>query len=157
MQIFLLRHGQAESQKTTDDARELTSKGRSDVSSAVVLSLADLKGLCQIWVSPLVRAHQTATIVSDILGQHDKSPLLKTTGLLVPEADPIVLLDAIEQENARSILLVSHQPLVGKVIDLLCGVNHAYYPMHTSSMASFEQIDLDVKKGRLCWLRHVNE
>jgi phosphohistidine phosphatase len=90
MHIFLLRHGQAEPQKTTDDARELTKKGEADVYKAVLLSLNDLKGLQQIWVSPLVRAQQTANIVAKVLREQGINPLLHTTELLVPEAIPEV-------------------------------------------------------------------
>ena len=31
MKVFVLRHGQAEAQQTTDEARNLTAKGRADV------------------------------------------------------------------------------------------------------------------------------
>jgi phosphohistidine phosphatase len=157
MHIFLLRHGQAEPQKTTDDARELTEKGEADVYKAVLLSLNELKGLQQIWVSPLVRAQQTANIVARILGEQGINPLLRTTELLVPEASPAALLSSLNVENKPSILLVSHQPLLGKTIDLLGDVPGAYNPMFTSSLAYVECGKCAPKSGRLVWLRHVNE
>ena len=42
MQIFVLRHGQAEPQKTTDDLRNLTEKGRADVATSINFSIDDM-------------------------------------------------------------------------------------------------------------------
>jgi phosphohistidine phosphatase len=157
MHIFLLRHGQAELQKTSDDARELTANGQVDVSKAAELSLSDLIGLQQIWVSPLIRAQQTANIVVAALRGRGINPLLHTTELLVPEANPAELLKALNAEKIHPILLVSHQPLLGRTIDLLCDTVEAYYPMFTSSLAHVECVECSPKAGRLRWLRHVNE
>jgi phosphohistidine phosphatase len=157
MHIFLLRHGQAELQKTTDDARELTEKGRADIAKAVTLSLRDLMALKQVWVSPLIRAQQTAKIVTTILGEQGVNLLLHTTELLLPEASPAELLNALNAEKIESILLVSHQPLLGRTIDLLSDKANAYSPMFTSSLAHFECRECAPRAGCLDWLRHVNE
>jgi len=156
MTIFILRHGQAEAQMTTDAARQLTDKGRSDTARIVQARLADLP-LAQIWASPLVRAQQTAEIAASYF------PRLKiqTSDLLVPEANPQVLMNWLDELNAqfigtdRSILLVSHQPLVGTLVNRLCGKSDDYYPMGTSSLAAIRAQVIAADMGDLLWLDHA--
>ncbi len=139
MAIFILRHGQAEAQITSDDARRLTNKGRNDTARIVQERIADMP-LVQIWASPLVRAQQTAEIALSYF------PGLKiqTTDLLVPEANPQVLMNWLGELNAqfigtdRSLLLVSHQPLVGIVVNQLCATANGFYALGTSSLAIIE-------------------
>ena len=156
MQIYILRHGQAEPQQTTDEARNLTVKGRADIAS-ITRAVTDLKSVQQIWVSSLVRAQQTAQIAGDFLAQQGVNIPLKTTDLLMPEGAPSLLFDALQNVQLESILLVSHQPLVGQVIDLLCGSYSGYHPMNTSSMACVDCEIVAAKMGKLRWLRHVDE
>lgn len=156
MAIFILRHGQAEAQITSDDARQLTNKGRNDTARIVQARIADMP-LVQIWASPLVRAQQTAEIALSYF------PGLKiqTTDLLVPEANPQVLMNWLDKLNApfigtdRSILLVSHQPLVGTLVNLLCGKPGDYYSMGTSSLAAIRAQVVAADMGDLLWLDHA--
>lgn len=156
MTIFILRHGQAEAQITIDEVRQLTDKGRSDTARIVQARLADLP-LAQIWASPLVRAQQTAEIAASYF------PRLKiqTSDLLVPEANPQVLMNWLGELNAqfigtdRSILLVSHQPLVGALVNRLCGTTDDYYPMGTSSLAAIRAQVIAADMGDLLWLDHA--
>lgn len=156
MTIFILRHGQAEAQITTDDARRLTDKGRNDTARIVQAHIADMP-LAQIWASPLVRAQQTAEIAASYF------PRLKiqTTDLLVPEANPRALMNWLQELNAQidgsdqSVLLVSHQPLVGALVNLLCGKPGDYYPMGTSSLAAIHAQVIAAGLGDLLWLDHA--
>lgn len=156
MTIFILRHGQAEAQITTDDARRLTDKGRNDTARIVQARIADMP-LAQIWASPLVRAQQTAEIAASYF------PRLKiqTTDLLVPEANPRALMNWLQELNAQidgsdqSVLLVSHQPLVGALVNLLCGKPGDYYPMGTSSLAAIHAQVIAAGLGDLLWLDHA--
>ncbi len=157
MQIFVLRHGQAESQQTTDEARNLTERGRSDVLSSVNNSKADLRQLDEIWSSPLVRAQQTATIAQHVLSSQRVNISIKTTDLIVPESDPRVLFDALEKSKLVSILLVSHQPFIGKFLDIFCGEPLGTYSVDTSSLACVECDIVAPGCGDLRWLRHVHE
>ena len=156
MQLFILRHGQAEIQQTTDEARHLTFAGRRDVTSAVDASLNDLKILQQVWISPLIRAQETAAIVCDELKKNRIDFTTNTTDLLVPEANPLVLFEALEKVECDSILLVSHQPLVGYFIDLFCGSQQGFHAMNTSSLACIDYEVAAPGLGTLRWLRHVN-
>jgi len=155
MQIFVLRHGQAESQITTDEARNLTEKGRRDIATSVNYSLSDLKNVQEIWASPLVRAQQTAQIVRDILLAQGMQVDIKTSALIKPESDPNGLFDSLQQTSADSVLLASHQPFVGNFIDSFCGDEPGFHPMSTSSMALIECAVAAKACGELRWLRHV--
>lgn len=154
MQLFVLRHGHAEPQQTTDEMRNLTMTGRKQVAAMAARSLADLQAVQQVWASPLLRAQQTAEIVCGELKKSAVNFTLTTSNLIVPEASPSLLFDAIQAAHCESILLVSHQPLVGHFIDMFCGSYPGFHDMNTSSMAC---IDYDVAAaglGKLRWLRH---
>ena len=155
MQIFVLRHGQAEPQKTTDELRNLTVKGRADVAASINYSLTELTKVQEIWASPLVRAQQTAQIVQDILLKHGISVAIKTTDLITPESNPSGLFDALQNANAESVLLASHMPFVGDFMDIFCGSTPGFHPMNTSSLGLVECNIAAANYGELRWLRHI--
>lgn len=158
MTIFILRHGQAEAQVTTDEVRQLTDKGCSDTDRVVRSRVSAMASLTQIWASPLVRAQQTAVIAA----RYFPDLIIQTTELLVPEANPQALIDWLDEINSQqliksnqSILLVSHQPLVGSVVNKLCSKPNDYFPMGTSSLAAIDMQVLAAGMGDLLWLDHA--
>ena len=155
MQIFVLRHGQAEPQQTTDEARNLTAKGRSDVISSVSNSLAEMHNVEEIWSSSLIRAVQTSNIARDILAAKNLSLPIKITDLITPEADPILLFDSLQKSKLSSVLVVSHQPFIGKFLDVFCGSPLGTHSVDTSSLALVECDIAAQACGDLRWLRHV--
>jgi len=158
MTIFILRHGQAEAQITTDEARQLTEKGRSDTARVMAVRAVDMTSLAQIWASPLVRAQQTAAIAANYFPHLN----IQTTELLEPEANLQALLQWLDELNQlqlqdpnQSILLVSHQPLVGVLVNKLCGKSDDFYPMGTSSLAAIHAQVIASHMGDLLWLEHA--
>ncbi len=153
MNLFILRHGQAEPQQTTDEARELTDKGRAETARVVSGRLAELQIVNQIWASPLVRAQQTARIVA----AHFPALTIGSSELIIPEANPIVAMDWLQSINQPdlSILLVSHQPFVGELVNRLCGKPTGYYSMGTSSFAAINISLIASGMGELLWLDHA--
>jgi len=158
MTIFILRHGQAEAQVTTDEVRKLTDKGRNDTERVVRSRVSVMASLTQIWASPLVRAQQTAVIAASYF----PDLIIQTTELLVPEANPQALIDWLDEINSQqlidsnqSILLVSHQPLVGSLVNKLCSKPNDYYPMGTSSLAAIDARVVAADMGDLLWLDHA--
>lgn len=153
MKLFILRHGQAEPQKTTDEARELTEKGREDTRRVVSARIAYMQSITEIWASPLVRAQQTAHIAASYF------PALKiqTSELIIPESSPAIAMDWLQSINQQnlSILLVSHQPFVGELVNNLCGKPAGFYPMGTSSLAVIEAPVIANAMGELLWLDHA--
>lgn len=156
MHIFVLRHGQAELQETTDEARNLTNRGRFEVASMVKASANDLKIVQEIWASPLVRAQQTAKIAKDILEQHGVSLQIKTTELLIPEADTDSICAELERSKLKTILLVSHQPFVSEFFDTLCSSAKGFHSFDTSSIGYVDCESVATGVGKLRWLRHVH-
>lgn len=153
MNLFILRHGQAEPQQTTDEVRALTDKGRADTERVVSERLGDLQKINQLWASPLVRAQQTAQIAA-----HYFSALtIQTSDLIIPEASPAAAMDWLQSINQSglSILLVSHQPFVGELVNKLCGKPPGYYSMGTSSLAAIQIPVVAANMGELLWLDHA--
>jgi phosphohistidine phosphatase len=158
MAIFILRHGHAEPQVTTDEVRRLTDKGRTDTANVMQRRHTHMAPLAQIWASPLVRAQQTAEIAASYFPEIS----IQTTDLLIPESNPQALLDWLDQLRSQqlahpdmSVLLVSHQPLVGRVVSMLCGKPDDYYPMGTSSLAAIHTPIIAAGVGDLLWLDHA--
>jgi phosphohistidine phosphatase SixA len=116
VKLGLLRHGEA-GHASRDALRELTPRGWLDARRIGDLiharqTLPDL-----VWVSPLLRAQQTAEAVFHACGQ----PVhLKEQPLLIPEADLSALMQALESVSS-DILLVGHNPVLSELLSLLTG------------------------------------
>ncbi|MCY1394420.1 Phosphohistidine phosphatase SixA [compost metagenome] len=135
MKVWVLRHGQAEPHSRDDAGRALTAHGREEVlrSAAHLMGLPPLDG---IYASPYVRAQQTAWLVQKALGFGKE---ISTVGWLTPDTDPAAVVTELEKLGQGNLLLVSHQPLVSKLVGLLvAGSRQDGPPMHTASLAELE-------------------
>jgi len=132
MKVWVLRHGEAEGHARTDAERNLTEHGRAEV----LRSAAHLIGqpIKAIIASPYVRAQQTAQLVREVLGFE---PEIRTVAWLTPESSPLQVLDHLDTDD--TVLLVSHQPLVGSLISFMQH-GHLRQPqaMSTASLAELE-------------------
>lgn len=155
MIIYCLRHGRAGPNLTTDEARTLTVEGRNDTASVLNMRVDQMQDISQIWASPLVRAQQTAEIAQDFF----PSLAIQTTPLLIPEANlsqVLTWLAVIHESNRHgAVLLVTHQPLVGALVNQLCHKADNYYAMDTSSLAAIELDVVAAGMGNLLWLEHA--
>lgn len=132
MKLWILRHGEAEGHARTDAERNLTEHGRGEV----LRSAAHLIGqpLSAIIASPYVRAQQTAQLVREALGFE---PEIRTVAWLTPDGNPLQVLQQLDNDD--TVLLVSHQPLVGSLISFLQhGHQRQPQPMFTASLAELE-------------------
>lgn len=155
MKLYILRHGQAETSASSDFERRLTEKGRADVASMVARFRSDLQALNEIWVSPLVRAQQTAQVaLAELSLKPAQRPACVTTESLVPEAHLDRLYRQLNDSQAENLLLVSHQPLVGELVNDLCGTEPGHHALGTASMACIEAEFFAASLGELCWLYH---
>lgn len=111
MLILILRHGEAEG-RDGETERHLTNRGSAQVNS--VLGLAKQMGVRvdSILSSPVARAKETASLASDIFG-----PKLAVTNALEPEGSPEEVYEELMRIEGKSVLLVSHQPLVSKLVE----------------------------------------
>ncbi len=156
MELFILRHGHAVAEAPKDSLRELSPDGRSEVQTIVERNKEKLSNIETLVVSPYLRAQQTAQIVLNVLGDIPKvdSPLF------TPGGNPKSAIDSLHQmysENCSSIMVVGHQPLLGILLDDLCGAEPGKFRLGTASLAA---IDSDVMLSGLCylrWLEHVNQ
>lgn len=134
--IHLLRHAEAEdrSPDLTDGGRRLTEAGEKRM-RLVARGIAAMEpGYDAVLVSPLVRARQTAEPVAKACGVKK----LIETEALVPSADPEEVLDEIARGKWGAVLLVGHQPHMGRLFGrLLTGRTGFSLEMKKASLAGF--------------------
>ena len=116
MKLGLLRHGEA-GHASRDALRELTPRGWLDARRIGDLIHARQALPALVWVSPLLRAQQTAEAVFHACGQ---PAYLKEQPLLIPEADLSALMQALESIDG-DILLIGHNPILSELLSLLTG------------------------------------
>jgi phosphohistidine phosphatase len=109
MTLYLMRHGEAEPQRTTDAARQLTPRGE-ETARAVAAGLARLGLAPHIAHSPYVRATQTAQIVGAAL---HVTPTVSPA--LAPDEPVLSMLAMLRAAAAGDVLIVSHMPLLPKL------------------------------------------
>ncbi|MDX1676965.1 phosphohistidine phosphatase SixA [Arsukibacterium sp.] len=118
--IVIMRHGEAEPLIKQDSQRQLTSRGKREALQMAQWLQSCYNGFTDVWVSPYLRATQTADIM--LAGQGSDCQLLLQSEL-VPDGNPLIVHNLIDaklaaQPEAR-ILLVSHMPLVSFLVETL--------------------------------------
>jgi phosphohistidine phosphatase SixA len=141
-----MRHGEATSFALKDIDRELTDYGREQVASMIQRCESSFAMVDEIWASPYVRTQQTAELLNKKINK-----IIINCDFLRPTKNPEETLKALAESN-KTILLVSHQPLVGTLVDKLAGLEPGRYRMRTASVACIES-DIFMKGcGELSWL-----
>ncbi|WP_428033984.1 phosphohistidine phosphatase SixA [Amphritea sp.] len=118
MRLLLLRHGEAGFNAPSDRQRPLTENGRLQLQQMLRLNTDVLAGAQRIVHSPYVRTCQTAELVQQV-----QPAALFSLELLTPESSPQQLLDWLAEQADEVLILVTHQPLVGLLVSLLCEGN----------------------------------
>jgi phosphohistidine phosphatase len=151
MQLYLVRHGEAEASppKGGDAERRLTAAGRHDF-ARVVAGLRRLEPeLTRILTSPLVRARQTAEILREQL----PGPAPEEWPLLAPGGALERLLAQL-RDAGEAVALVGHEPGLGRLLSLaVAGRQGDGTPLRKGGVARIE-FDGPPKpgSGRLIWL-----
>lgn len=152
MKLIVMRHGEAEGYTAAGDAqRRLTQRGLDYAMRAGGVLQQCIEQVEQLWVSPYVRARQTADQVQLSLPATERQ---QVDGL-TPESSVDALLAAIGNCAADSLMLVSHQPLVGALIARLAGVSEFEGPM--MAPASMVLLEADAPLPGcfdITWQRH---
>ena len=148
MKIYIMRHGQAGMNAKTDEQRPLTEQGIEE-SIHMACWLAPQLGdkLDRVIHSNYLRAKQTW---QSICSELPKAGAVEESGDITPYGDPAFVASYLTTLAAKhdSILMVSHLPLVGYLVQSLCPAAGA--PMFaTSGLACIEWQD---GKGVLLWL-----
>jgi phosphohistidine phosphatase len=132
MDLILWRHAEAE-EGSPDSARKLTEQGRGQARRIATWLKPRLPGNCEVLVSPAARAQQTAQALG---------VAFMTTPAVGTDAAAVDVIAAVDwPARSRAILIVGHQPTLGRVAAILL---------------SGAQADWDIGKGALWWLSRTN-
>ena len=135
MKFFVMRHAQASFNASSDRERPITDKGIKQTEDLLSEYADELAHVNQIWSSTLLRAKQTAGLLSEKLNL----PVIEKH-FLSPDDDVKSVLEALRTlPNDICLLIVSHQPLVGELVScLLHGNIHQSHPYATSEILALE-------------------
>lgn len=150
MQIFIMRHGDAETFAASDAGRPLSSMGRDG--SYQMAQYCKEQGHDEfdlVLVSPYLRAQQTWQTIEPLL----KAEKVEDCADITPYGDSESVVEYVcalaETQFLQNILLVSHLPLVGYLTaDFVTDIPPPMFP--TSGMACID-FDVDTRKGQLLW------
>jgi len=141
MNLILWRHAEAEDiaaplriQRNTDLQRELTKRGEKQAETMAAWLRPRLPEGTRVIASPAVRTQQTARALTEHF---------HTLPEIAPGADVSEILAAIDWPSNANLLLVGHQPWIGRLASLLIAGT---------------EMDWSVKKAGVWWLcRRVRE
>ncbi len=137
MYLMLMRHGEAESTAASDSDRRLTPYGQQQVSDCADNLRQQSIRVDRIAASPYRRAKETAEIMSAefrlAIACHDE---------LTPDSNPADVISLLDRDlasgiesSAGGLLVVTHQPLVGRLVYMMTGEE---VPMRTANLAIIE-------------------
>ncbi len=132
MDLVLWRHAEAQewTQGCDDMVRPLTPRGEKQAARMASWLDRQLPGNARIFVSPALRAEQTARTLAR---------KFKVRPELSPDGTVAQLLEWVQWPDAKGVVLVvGHQPTLGQTIAQLIGLSAA---------------ECSVKKGAVWWLR----
>ena len=139
MELILWRHAEAvdhpnlehgQPGDALDLARKLTPRGEKQAARMAAWLDRQLPDGARIFASPAQRTAQTALAMGRKFKSRDE---------LLPEGDPLALLELVQWPHGKSpVVVVGHQPTLGRVIARL---------LHLS------EEDCPMRKGALWWLR----
>lgn len=116
MNLYLMRHGEAEPRQYDDPQRALTSGGRLDVLRVArqFAALGITPDAC--YYSPYLRTTQTCSLFLAEAGLAVKAEPLS---LLTPEHRASQVLGFLQRLAANDVVLVTHNPLVSELMAVL--------------------------------------
>jgi phosphohistidine phosphatase len=151
MNLYLVRHSIAEniSIDKKDFDRELTEEGKFVINKSSDAWKSYINNIDAVLTSPLVRAVQTAEIISKNL--QEESNILKDNllGTGSRTADLIELLNTLDYKN---IVVVGHQPDLSIHLNNFCGTGIFNIAFPPASIAKIEFVNsIKYGKGRLIY------
>jgi phosphohistidine phosphatase len=131
MDLILWRHAEAED-GSPDSARKLTKHGRDQARRVAAWLKPRLPKRCEVLVSPATRAQETASALGVRFAiKAEIGTDATAAGLIAAIGWPT---------GAKDVLIVGHQPTLGRV---------------AATLLSGAEADWHFAKGSLWWLRHV--
>jgi len=139
MNLYLLRHGEAESRAYNDPERQLTSRGRHEIEQVARQFAVRQLPLDCCFASPYTRAQQTA----EHFLQHSGFTLpIQHSDILIPEVRASAVMTFLAGLQVQSVLLVSHNPLLSELNALLTEGDISH--MHILGTGELICVKLDV-------------
>ncbi|WP_390595028.1 phosphohistidine phosphatase SixA [Simiduia litorea] len=137
--LYILRHGEAQHQAATDATRQLTRFGCQQVRAQALRFKSELSGVKRVYVSPYIRAQQTADELYAELADSTTIATRYEAAWLTPDVAIEQVIHALEKVmSGESVLLISHQPLVSYLISFLSDIPVWQVNMDTASLACLE-------------------
>lgn len=153
MKIYILRHGDASYQAPSDAERALTDRGKSETHTLLSQQLSNIERPCRVISSPYRRAQETAAIAAE----HLSVGSVDTWDCLQPSGHIQHVLNGLEAIASSNVMLVSHQPLVGQLINQFAALEPGRYSMGTSALAALSVEELLPGCMDLLWLRQPGD
>jgi len=149
MQIYIMRHGQAQLQARSDKLRRLTPEGQRESALMGRWLTSQINQLDLVLHSPYVRAVETWQVVQELLPAAARVEQLDE---LVPGGDARAVADLLvgmEPELSHgNVLVISHLPLVGYLVNEL--VPEEMPPMFPT--AAVARVDYSQDQASLLYL-----
>ncbi|MES2606744.1 MAG: phosphohistidine phosphatase SixA [Pseudomonadota bacterium] len=139
MNLYLLRHGEAEARQYDDPQRALTGRGKLEVRDVARQFAARKVPLDLCLHSPYLRTTQTAEVFMAELGSSLR-PLPQP--VLTPEHRAFKVLDHLRTLQVEHVLLVTHNPLVSELYAVLTGADMQI--MHVFGTSELNAVHCDV-------------
>lgn len=135
MRVFLVRHARAVDERPglIDEHRYLSEKGRATARAVGKRLAAERVAIDAVLTSPLVRAVQTAELLTEALGW---SGAVTTLPALAPGYPPRLVGERLTSYGA-SVMLVGHEPSISGLGAFLLG-RPSFPPFKTSQVAVIE-------------------
>lgn len=149
MRLLILRHGDADL-GGPDQSRQLSAYGREQVRRQALRHCQEISAVEVVVSSPYVRAAQTTEIVA----QTTAVKSIEWLDDLAPHGSLRCVEAFLQQHQASNVLLVSHLPLVGVLIDYLTG--ETANAMGTASLASLSMDYPAQGMATLHWNHYVD-
>ncbi|MEI6897057.1 MAG: phosphohistidine phosphatase SixA [Psychromonas sp.] len=154
MHIYIMRHGQAEMMANSDSERALTALGRSESEQMASSLVKQHITFDAVMVSPYLRAQQTWESVRPFFPEISN---VQTVNALTPSGSARISVNeiaALQALGTKSLLIVSHLPLVGYMVGEL--VPEAGVPTFATSALAHVELD-DGGFGTLHSLTRVSQ
>lgn len=118
MEIYVLRHGEAEAREpgVRDAERALTRRGTRDVRAVLKLASRAMDAPELILASPLRRAQETAAVAATFFPD---APLTLTDRLKPSASAEAMWKEACQDPGLSRVLLIGHEPHLSRLIALL--------------------------------------
>ncbi len=135
-QLYIMRHGEAQSQAPKDELRPLTQSGAHQAFESAQQYLAKIK-FDYICVSPYQRAQQTFSQVEAAGVQFLE---VKTVDWATPDVSTQPAIDALQALPGKDlkVLVVCHQTFAGRLVTQLCDGHERGMHLDTANIVKIE-------------------